>query len=292
MSQVFDALHRSGELIPALDSEERNRDLGIAPLDQVRSLQPEPSALHRLPALAGTPNIGTEKIRMLATRLVHIQRQKLLKTLLITSSIQDEGKSILAANLAVSLATMQKRVLLLDGDFYESGLSSLLGAEQFSGLENWWRTNRPVVNYLTKMKDLPLWLLPAGKPFPQTLEMLQSPRLSDLLHGLAAAFDCVIIDSPPLAPLADASIWARLADGALLVARLKHTPTRVLTKVIESLDHRKVLGLVVNDCKDPHWSYYAQYHKNISPQKKPKHQPDATRGFRKAAPLPRKFGPK
>jgi capsular exopolysaccharide synthesis family protein len=291
MSQVFDALHRSGELIPALDSGARNRDLGIAPLDQVPSLHPEPSSLQRLPALAGTPNIGTEKIRMLATRLVHIQRQKLLKTLLITSSIQGEGKSILAANLAVSLAAMQKRVLLLDGDSYESGLSGLLGAAQHSGLEGWWRTDRPVINYLHRIKTLPVWLLPAGKPFPQTLEMLQSERLANLLNELTVAFDWVIIDSPPLAPLADASIWARLADGALLIARLKHTPTRVLTKVIESLDQRKLLGLVVNDCKDPHWSYYTQYHKNISPEKT-KPQPDATRGFRKAAPPPRKFGSK
>jgi capsular exopolysaccharide synthesis family protein len=290
MSQIFDALHRSGALIPALDTGETVRDLGMAPFDQVPSLEPEPAALQRLPALAGTASIGTEKLRMLATRLVDIQRQKELRTLLITSSIQDEGKSILAANLAVSLATMQKRVLLLDGDFYESGLSSLLGAEQFPGLESWWRTNGPVVDYLGKIKNLPLWLLPAGKPFPQTLEMLQSSRLSNLLDELSGAFDWVVIDSPPLAPLADASIWARLADGALLVARLKHTPTKVLTKVIESLDQRKVLGLIVNDCKDPHLSYYAQYHKNISAQKKPKHQPDANRGFRKAAPLPRKFG--
>ena len=291
MSQVFDALHRSGELIPALDSAGRNRDFGITPLDEVPSLQPDPSALQRLPVLAGTPNVGTEKIRMLATRLVHIQRQKVLKTLLITSSIQDEGKSILAANLAVSLAAMQKRVLLLDGDCYESGLSGLMGATQLSGLEGWWRTDRPVVNYLSKIKTLPLWPLPAGKPFPQTLEMPQSSRLSNLLNELTVAFDWVIIDSPPLAPLADASIWARLADGALLVARLKHTPTRVLSKVVESLDQRKLLGLVVNDCIDPHWSYYAQYHKSLSP-KKMKHQPDATRGFRKAAPPPRKFGSK
>lgn len=291
MSQVFDALHRSGELIPALDSGERNCDLGIVPLDQTPCLQPEPSALRRLPTLAGTPNIGTEKIRMLATRLGHIQRQKVLKTLLITSSIQDEGKSILAANLAISLAAMQKRVLLLDGDCYESGLSRLLGAERLPGLEGWWRTNGGVVNYLRKMKTLPLWLLPAGRPFAQTLEMLQSSRLSNLLNELAASFDWVVIDSPPLAPLADASIWARLADGALLVARLKHTPTRVLTKVIESLDQRKLLGLVVNDCKDPHWSYYAQYHKSVSPRNT-KHEPDASRGVRKAIPLPRKLGSK
>lgn len=291
MSQVFDALHRSGELIPALDSGEREYHLGIAPLDQTPCLHPEPSALQRLPALAGTPNIGTEKIRMLATRLGHIQRQKLLKTVLITSSIKDEGKSILAANLAVSLAAMQKRVLLLDGDFYESGLSRLLGAEQLPGLEGWWQKSGGVLNYLSKMKALPLWLLPAGRPFTQTLEMLQSSRLANLLTELAAAFDWVVIDSPPLAPLADASIWARLADGALLVARLKHTPARVLAKVIESLDQRKVLGLVVNDCKDPHWSYYAQYYKSVSPRKT-QYQPDANRGVRKAIPLSRKLGSK
>ncbi len=277
MSQVFDALKRSGALIPSLDSAaEPARELGIATLDQVPCFQPHPSAHHRLAVLSDSPNMGGEQIRMLATRLDHLQRQRQLKTLLITSSIKDEGKSVLAANIAISLATMQKRVLLLDGDFHQSSLADLLGAGEPSGLEGWWRTDRPVVNYLTKMRTLPLWFLAAGRPFPQTPEMLQSLRLSTLLNQLAATFDWVIIDSPPLAPLADATVWASLADATLLVVRLKRTPIKVLTKMLDSMDRRKLLGLVVNECKDRHLSYYAQYYKNMSRKKETPRPPAAS----------------
>src|SRR5260370_13985221 len=276
MRHVCDALRCSSVVIPSLKSAaEPGRELGIATLDQVPCFQRDPSAHHRLAVVSDSPNMGGEQIRMLTTRLGDVQRQRQLKTLLITSSIKDEGKSVLSANIAISLATMQKRVLLLDGDFHQSSLADLLGAGEPSGLEGWWRTDRPVVNYLTKMRTLPLWFLAAGRPFPQTPEMLQSLRLSTLLNQLAATFDWFIIDSPPLAPLPDAPVWASLADATLLVVRLKRTPTKVLTKMLDSMDRRKLLGLVVNECKDRPLSYYAQYYKNMSLKKETPRPPSA-----------------
>src|SRR5260370_22022372 len=117
MSQVFDALKRSGVVIPSLDSAaEPARELGIATLDQVPCFQPHPSAHHRLAVLSDSPNMGGEQIRMLTTRLADVQRQRQLKTLLITSSIQDEDQSVLSPNIAISPATMQQRGLLLHAD--------------------------------------------------------------------------------------------------------------------------------------------------------------------------------
>src|SRR5260370_9838275 len=169
-------------------------------------------------------------------RLAVVNRQRQSKPRLHTSSIKPERKSVWSANIAISLATMQKGVLLFEGDFHQSSLADLLGAGEPSGLEGWWRTDRPVVNYLAKMRTLPLWFLAAGRPFPQTPEMLQSLRLGTLLNQLAATFDWVIIDSPPLAPLADATVWASLADATLLVVRLKRTPTKVFDKMLDSMD--------------------------------------------------------
>jgi Mrp family chromosome partitioning ATPase len=134
MSQLFDALKRSGATIPALDSaSEPARDLGMAALDHVPCFQPHASEHHRLAVLSEAPNMGAEKIRMLTTRLCHLQRRMGLKTVLVTSSIKDEGKSILAANIAISLATAQQRVLLLDGDCHQSSLAALLGAAELAG---------------------------------------------------------------------------------------------------------------------------------------------------------------
>jgi len=290
MSQIFDALKRSGAMIPALDSSsEPARDLGVAALDQVPCFQPHESEHHRLPVLSDEPNIGAEKIHMLTTRLCHLQRKKGLKTVLITSSIKDEGKSVLAANMAISLAGTQQRVLLLDGDCHQSSLTALLGTTDVGGLAGWWRTDQPVATYLTKMKTMPLWFLAAGRPFRHTLEMLQSLRLSALLSQLATTFDWVIIDSPPLAPLADASIWSNLADATLLVVRLKRTPTKVLSKVFDSIDKRKLLGVVLNDCTDRHLSYYSQYYKKILPPKNSR-QKHATNSIREVPLPPQKPG--
>ena len=288
MSQLFDALKRSGAMIPALDSpSEPARDQGVDALDHVPCFQPHLSEHHRLAVLSDAPNMGAEKIRMLTTRLCHLQRKKGLKTVLITSSIKDEGKSVLAANIAISLAGTQQRVLLLDGDCHQSSLAALLGTTELAGLEGWWRLDRPIANYLTKMRTLPLWFLAAGRPFRQTVEMLQSPRLSALLSQLADTFDWVIIDSPPLAPLADAGIWSNLADATLLVVRPKRTPTKVLSKVLDSIDKRKLLGVVMNDCTDRHLSYYSQYYKQMLPQKD-SHRKHATNSIRDVSFSPKK----
>jgi Mrp family chromosome partitioning ATPase len=137
------------------------------------------------------------------------------------------------------------------------------------------------------MKTLPLWFLAAGRPFSHTLEMLQSLRLSALVSHLASTFDWVIIDSPPLAPLADATIWANLADATLLVVRLKRTPAKVFSKVLDSIDKRKLLGVVLNDCTDRHLSYYAQYYKKMLPDKD-SHRNRVTPAIRDASPSPQK----
>src|SRR5260370_7530826 len=124
MSQVFDAWKRSGVVIPSLDSAaEPARELGIATLDQVPCFQPHPSAHHRLAVLSDSPNMGGEQIRMLTTRLGDVQRQRQLKTLLITSSIKDEGKSFLSTNIAISLATIPNQLLLPHAHSHPSRLT-------------------------------------------------------------------------------------------------------------------------------------------------------------------------
>ena len=262
MSQIFDALKRSGGMIPALDSgSEPASDLGVAALDQVPSFRPHESEHHRLPVLSDEPNIGAEKIHMLTTRLCHLQRKKGLKTVLITCSINVEGKSVLAANMAISLAGTQQRVLLVDGDCHQSSLTALLGTTDLGGLAGWWRTDQPVATYLAKMKTMPLWFLAAGKPFRHTLEMLQSLRLSALLSQLATTFDWVIIDSPPAIAVHDASILADMCDGVLFVVRAGTTDFEVAQKASSEFREKNLLGVVLNrvDRAETYSSYYYGY---------------------------------
>jgi Mrp family chromosome partitioning ATPase len=91
-----------------------------------------------------------------------------------------------------------------------------------------------------------LWLLPAGSTKSNALELLQSRRLSTLMDQLAESFEWIVIDSPPILPMADTSIWARLADGILLVIRQGTTQKRHLQRGLEAFEPKKLIGALVN----------------------------------------------
>ena len=262
MSQVFDALRRSGKQLPGFEAIlELSKDFDAADLDDLPSVRVEPLPEHRLVALSQERSAGAERIRMLGVRLRRWQQQNDLKTLLITGSIKDEGKSVLSANLGVSLAKTQQRVLLIDGDCHHGSLAQLFGASRFPGLTTWWRSEDSILKYIRRVQGLPLWFLPAGEPLGPAVEMLQSARLADMLSRASGCFDWIIVDSPPFAPLADAALWVSLTEGTLLVVRIGKTPKRMLAQVLDSVEQKKLLGVVLNDCEDPHLSYYAQYYK-------------------------------
>lgn len=264
MSQIFDALQRSGVEIAGLDpSGEPSSHIDPAGLDQAPAFAVNAQPESRLVALADELSAGAERIRMLAARLRQLQHQRPVRTLLITSSIKDEGKSLLSTNLACSLARMKQRVLLIDGDCHQGSLARLLGTSALPGLTGWWRANNSIVNYFRRANDLPLWFLAAGEPSTRVVEMLQSTRFSEMLNHAASWFDWIVVDSPPCAPLADSASWANVADAILLVVRLGKTPRKVLEKARTMLDQQKLLGVVLNDCSDPHSAYYAQYYKGI-----------------------------
>ncbi len=264
MSQVFDALQRSGVPLPGLEAtSEPSEELEANSLDRVPSFRVEALPERRLVTLAQERSVAAERIRMLGVRLRRLQQQHPIKTVLITSSIKDEGKSVLSANLAVSLAKAKQRVLLLDGDCHQGSLAKLLGASRSPGLTGWWRSGDSILTHMQRVSGIPLWFLAAGEPSPQAVEMLQSAKVSEMLTQVASWFDWVIVDSPPFAPLADSAVWAGLTDAILLAVRLGKTPKKLLSKVLDSLEQKKLLGVVLNECSDPHLSFYAQYYKSI-----------------------------
>jgi receptor protein-tyrosine kinase len=269
MGRIFEALQRSSgsktshesapefAVIPAIvDNVSSDR----ADFTGVRSLPLAVDSEERIVALGEQRTLGTEKIRILAARLRQLQDQRGIRKLLVTSSVKGEGKTVLSTNLAVSLAKTKQRVLLIDGDSHQANAARILAVRGFPGLTDWWRSEGAIESYLVRLNDIPLWLLPAGSPTEQNMEMLQSNRFSGQLDYLSSGFDWIIVDSPPSAPLADAALWCQHADAVLLVAREATTPKRLLKKVLDSLDHHKVLGIVLNDCSDRDQRYYAQYY--------------------------------
>lgn len=226
----------------------------------------------RLVAISDRFGLGAEKLRMLSARLKYLQHRRSVKRLLITSTIRGEGKTTISANLGLVLAQQRQKVLLIDGDLHQPALSELFGISLRPGLSDWWRQQQEIGAFLCRAEGLPLWCLTGGTSLDQPLTMLQSPEIAQLINNISALFDWVIIDSPPLAPLADASAWSTIADSILLVCRQGMTPKKVLEQSIPSLEKAKILGAVLNDADSTEHRYYTDYYKqsaNRGPARNP-----------------------
>jgi capsular exopolysaccharide synthesis family protein len=222
------------------------------PFLQFQSLQVSLVPQSRLVSLMDSGSPAAEAFRLLGVRLRHLRRDRVLKKVLITSTIPQEGKSMVAANLACTLALRtHQRVLVLEGDLRRPSLSQMFGLEgRNPGLCEYLQGERSLAASIYHLERSGLWILPAGSAPSNALELLQSGRLSALMEQLTAWFDWVIIDSPPVLPLADTSVWMRLADGILLIARQGITEKRQLKRGLEALEPKKLIGALVNGSKN------------------------------------------
>jgi len=205
-------------------------------LDHAPNLQPETPFDPRLVTLVDDDDPGAEQFRVLGLRLKDLRKDHQLRTILVTSSVAGEGKSVVAANLAISLARdNEQSVLLLGGDLRCLALNHLLGCNGLRGMSDYLKGDSALTHYLYRVESLPLWFLPSGRSSSQSVPLLQSTRLMQLLDTLSISFEWIVIDSPPLLPFADANIWARMADGTLLVVREGKTPKKPLLQALDSL---------------------------------------------------------
>jgi capsular exopolysaccharide synthesis family protein len=229
-------------------------------LDQCTTLRVSLARNSRLVSVGGEESLGAEKFRFLAVRLRQMRQTRPLKKLLVTSTIPQEGKSTVSANLACTLARRkQTRTLLLEGDLRRPTLALQFGVGKVPGLSEWFHGDSPSLN-IYRLGGLGLWFLPAGSAPENPLEMMQSGKINGLMEQLCAWFDWIVIDSPPVLPLGDTSVWARMADGILLVTRRGITEKQQLKKGLAALDQSKLLGALVNGSMDAaHSDYYKRY---------------------------------
>ncbi len=248
----------------AENSETAELLLNDKQLDQLAHLQ----CLHvsispqsQLVCLSDSESLAAENFRFLGVKLRHLRRERPLKKLLITSVIPHEGKSMVAANLACTLARRkQQRTLLIEGDVRRPALSQIFGLGKVPGVCEWLQNENSPMTNIYRLEGLDFWILPAGSASGNPLELLQSAKLSALMDQLATLFDWIIIDSPPVLPLADTSVWSRLADGILLVTRQGTTEKKKLQRGLEALDQRKLIGALLNGSQSPaHSEYYYPY---------------------------------
>jgi receptor protein-tyrosine kinase len=198
-------------------------------------------------ALAGDGEPGlAEQFRRLAATLLHCQRGENIRSVIITSAVPADGKTLTALNLALILSeSYKRRVLLVDGDLRRPTISeatNLTDAEGLSEVIGAAEERRVPLVQLTET----LTLLPAGRPDPDPLSGITSMRMQQLLREAAERFDWVIVDTPPVGVAADASLLCPMVDGALLVVRAGRTPYRAIERALEAIGRDRLLGVVLN----------------------------------------------
>ena len=221
-------------------------------------LLPAPAADSRLVCLTDQGGLAAEKFRVLGLKLRHLRERRKLKRIVITSSIPEEGKSLIAANLALNQSRSKiLNTVLVDGDLRRPELASRFGFHRdLAGLSEVLRGERQLSEVVYKLAGSGLWFLPAGMIPENPIELMQSGRLQQLLEQLETFFDWIIVDTPPIRPLADTPIWMRLADGVLLVTREGVCEKKQLERAIEVVDRSTMLGVVVNSCSSNEQKYY------------------------------------
>jgi capsular exopolysaccharide synthesis family protein len=242
-------------------------------LESIETIDLKTADSAHLVAMADERGLGAEKFRVLAARLNNLRNGAKPKILQVTSSVIGEGKTLVSANLALTLAKRSSQsVLLLEGDLRKPALSNIFGVSKRPGLNEWWNSKDPIHKFLVRAGETSLYLLPS-KPVQHPASVLQSGRLADALAEFSRQFDWIIVDTPPLLPMADSNLWARLADGTLLVVRKGVVTRTALKQAMETMDSPKLVGVVLNDATDfAQVNYYDQYYSG-KPIKKhaPKH---------------------
>ena len=270
MSQIFDALHQSQgegssassrkfssarELLQKVEHDAEAHPDGEAPTGQLvclERLQRFPTAQVSLAAnsrfvcFSQTDSLAAEKFRFLATRLRHLQQKRALKRIVITSSVPAEGKTTVAANLACALAGGKQHVLLVEGDLRRPSLAKHFGFDKTPGLSRLLQENSDVSNNILHLESQGFCILPAGNGYTNPAELMETGRLGTSIDNATMGFDWVVIDTPPMLPLADTTIWMRLADAVMLVTRPGVTTKSQLQRSLEAIEQSKLLGAVLN----------------------------------------------
>ena len=227
--------------------------------DAVAQIQIDPHIVS-----AGDPHSPiAEEYRMLRTNLQSLRPRAGLKTIVVTSAVMGEGKSVTALNLALTVARQEGlKVLLVDGDLRRSSVHRWLGLnEPPSGLSTALLNGGALNGSLIRLKSPSLTVLPAGPTPESPAELLESVGMRRLLATLKVQFDLVIIDSPPVLSVSDPCILAALADGVLLVVKSGKTQRKTVLEAQARLQQMKValLGCVLTHVERPMTSYYRYY---------------------------------
>ncbi|MCZ8493366.1 CpsD/CapB family tyrosine-protein kinase [Priestia megaterium] len=204
----------------------------------------------------------SEQYRTLRTNIQFSNVDRNIRSVMVTSSFQEEGKSTTAANLAVVYAQQGKRVLFVDADLRKPTVQYTFQLENHIGLTNVLTKQTELNSAVQQSAISNLWILTSGPIPPNPAELLGSQAMESLLVDMYNQFDLIVFDTPPVLPIADAHILANQCDGIVLVMKSGAVEKDAALKAKDILENAagKLLGVVLNQKKQQEDGQYYYYY--------------------------------
>jgi protein-tyrosine kinase len=214
--------------------------------DVLTTWRTDPELVGKIVGTEGFSGAAQEQYRKLAAILHHAQVERGLKVIMTSSALPGEGKSLTAVNLALTLSeSYHRRVLLIDADLRRPTVQRIFGIPPITGLNEGLKASEDRPMAITPVSER-LFVLPAGRPEADPMSGLTSERMRRLITQAASSFEWVIVDSPPVGLLPDASLLSAFVDGVLLVVRAGKAPFSLVKRTVDSITHERILGVVMN----------------------------------------------
>ena len=226
------------------------------PFSEVRFAPDEKLVVH-----AKMSRTSVEQYRRIAATLHHMQQERGLKVLMVASAAVGEGKTLTAANLALTLSeSYRRRVLLIDADLRRPSLTAVFHLQRARGLAEQLRGELEGPLRVLELSDC-LALLPGGQPDSDPMASLTSGRMHEIIEQASASYDWVILDTPPISLQPDASLLAAMVEAVVFVIGAGMAPAAAVDQSVEALGRDKVVGVVLNRAADTAVddSYYNYY---------------------------------
>jgi exopolysaccharide/PEP-CTERM locus tyrosine autokinase len=255
------------KIYKALEKAEREREEGLKNEDRVTpEIEEERIERHEIKSkpekvegiffdpkpvpLFQSGSLAAEQFRKLRTYLLRFKTHGAPKTIMVTSATSGEGKTFVAANLAISIShELQTHALLVECDLRNPNLAQWFGLQDGKGLSDYLIGNGNASELLMKTKVEKLNLLPAGTIQDNPTELIGSKKMETLIHELRSRYPdrYVVIDSTPLLATTEPEVLAKFVDGIIIVVRAGVTPRETVKQAIANLDKGKIIGFVLND---------------------------------------------
>ena len=263
MGKIFDALEKSKKRLQApvitndtsvspevFDNfENANLQKQVAAVDSSKALSDKNKIDKNLITLLKPQSFESEQFKILRISLLFPASGEPARSIMVTSAVPGEGKSFVAANLAVSIAqSINEHVLLMDCDIRKPRIQSCFGFNNVPGISDYLAGKTPLSSLLLKTVVKKLTILPGGKPVHNPSELLSSKKMSELLDEVKTRYQdrYIIIDSPPPRFIAESNAIAKQVDGIIVVVKYGSTSREAVKDLVESLRKEKILGVIVN----------------------------------------------